>query len=163
MVEQRDEREGHAVAFVVGALLGGAAGAAWTFFNAPRSGAETRAAIVRTVTTLVTEARETVRATGERVADRLALAIDALAGGERADQPVSPVSETATVAAPSSGGATAAGPAVAVNGQAAASEVLAETVGEPMPAVAAAGEAVLALDPSDVEQVAVSAPVGTTS
>jgi gas vesicle protein len=162
-VERRDEREGHAVAFVVGALLGGAAGAAWTLFNAPRSGAETRAAIVHAVARLVVQARETVRETGERAADRLALALDSLAGGEGADRPESRVGEPAAAAARASSGATAASPTAVVNGKAAASEVPAEAVTEPGPDAAMAGEAALALDPSEVGQAGVTAPAGTTS
>jgi gas vesicle protein len=156
--ERRDEREGHAVAFVVGALLGGAAGAAWTLFNAPRSGAETRAAIVQTVVAVVDQVRETVRAAGERVADRLALTFDAFAGGEGADRPASLGGEPAVVTAgPGSGAAaTAASPTVAANGQAAASAV-------PAAVATAADETALALDPSEVEQPAGAAPAGTTS
>lgn len=115
--EREARREGGGAAFVVGAILGGLAGAAWTLFNAPRSGAETRAELARAVETVVrgvsevvTGARERVRDTGERAADRLALAFDAVAGG--AGGPVEPLPVDPPPPAPAL--ATASSPAATV-------------------------------------------------
>lgn len=67
MVAVAEER--HDAAFVIGAVLGGVAGGVWAMFNAPRTGAETRAALAeQTARTLdrivvgVLDAEETVRA-----------------------------------------------------------------------------------------------------
>ena len=81
-----DER--HDVAFVVGAILGGVAGATYTLFNAPQAGAQTRAqlaerrdAIAERLATAIAEVDGRVRrlvaqagAAASSVAERLASA-----------------------------------------------------------------------------------------
>ena len=109
--KESDRRRGeHRATFVVGALLGGAAGAVWTLFNAPRSGAETRAALTEAVGTAVhgvqdavAGVRERIRETGERAADRVALAVDAVAGGNDGGGESEPdiAQSTATASSPS--------------------------------------------------------------
>lgn len=112
---KKNERGEHRAAFAVGALLGGAAGAVWTLFNVPRSGAATRAEIVRVVETAagsvrsaVVGAREQVRETGERAADRVALAVDAVTGG-RADDATEPLPTVSTAPPTASSPSSAAG------------------------------------------------------
>ena len=124
-------QEGGGAAFVVGAILGGLAGAAWTLFNAPRSGAETRAALARAVETVVrgvsetvAGARERVRDAGERAADRVALALDSVAGGFGGPVELVPVEQ----GVPDATLATASSP-TAFASPAAATGDLASTVG----------------------------------
>ena len=133
--ESEAGREGGGAAFVVGAILGGLAGAAWTLFNAPRSGAETRAELVRAaervvrgVSETVTGAREWVRDAGERAADRVALAIDSVAGGGRPVEllPVEHPAPAATFETASS--PTAIAPPAVTTGDLAANGEVPETV-----------------------------------
>jgi hypothetical protein len=161
--EREERRKDHAVAFVVGALLGGVGGAAWTLFNVSRSGAETRAAIVRSVDAALDGTREAVREAGERVADRLAMAIDSVAGGGAADlpepeqepAPAAPAVPTTTV------DATAAGPADGIDTTANGVPRLDE---EPAPQEPAGSSvAGLTLDPGEVDPAPAPAPAGTTS
>ncbi len=58
--------ERHDVAFVVGALLGGVAGAACTLFNAPQSGSQTRAQLAEQFGALTGQLGATVAKLGEQ-------------------------------------------------------------------------------------------------
>jgi hypothetical protein len=164
--EREEQGDRHAAAFVVGALLGGAAGAAWTLFNVPRSGAETRAAIAHAVQTAgrrvgaaLEAARDSLRASGERAADRLALAIDAVAGGGNAEWP-GPQGALAAPVATTANGAVANGPTAAVNGEATGASGRPDGTGTGDRGELAA--VALPLDPSGVEPAPAEAPAGPT-
>jgi hypothetical protein len=135
--EREAGQEGGSAAFVVGAILGGLAGAAWTLFNAPRSGAETRAELARAVERVVrgvgeavTGARDRVRDAGERAADRVALALDSVAGG--AGGPVDLLAVEPP--APADGLETASSPAATAPPAAATGDVVVHGSGVPDPA-----------------------------
>ena len=81
-----DER--HGVAFVVGATLGGVAGAVATLLNAPQAGVSTRTRIGERAGALLRQADEAargVRADARRLGERVAAPVGARIGGGPTD------------------------------------------------------------------------------
>ena len=83
--------ERHDVAFVVGALLGGVAGATYTLFNAPQAGAQTRAQLAEQVTALtgqLSTATAKLGEQGERLGQRATATVTTLTERVTGDGPV---------------------------------------------------------------------------